>query len=190
MTSTYWRKMKIKRTRPTYSKERLDEIYDHQYDHTRWEDHIKRVQETIRVGNILPSFVPGLKSIADLSAGDGAIINAINIEKKILGDYVEGYDYAGPVEETIKQIPKVDAFIFSETLEHVNHPLNVLKAIREKTKWLILSTPQDNWGDSNPEHYWSWDKEGVQYLLEKAGFEPVYFESIPIVYTHQIWICK
>lgn len=180
----------IERLRPKYSKEELKKVYDHQYDHTQWDDHITRVSETVRIGNILPAFVPGLKTIADLSAGDGAIINGINIDNKILGDYVDTYEYTGLVEDTIKTIPNVDVFIFSETLEHVDNPLAVLKSIRAKTKWLLLSTPEDNWEDPNPEHYWSWDKEGVQGLLEKAGFEPVYFESIPIIYTHQIWICK
>lgn len=180
----------IKRLRKTYSAEELQEVYSQRYDHTHWRDHIIRVAHTIRIANIVPSFFNDLKTVADLSAGDAAIINGINIDEKIIGDYVEGYDYAGKIEDTIEQIPNVDMFVFSETLEHVNHPLNVLKAIRKKTKWLVLSTPEDNWEDGNPEHYWAWDKEGVQDLLEKAGFEPVYFESIPIVYTHQIWICK
>ncbi|CAB4242282.1 hypothetical protein UFOVP222_99 [uncultured Caudovirales phage] len=180
----------IERLRPKYSEEELKRVYDHQYDHTQWEDHITRIEETIRIGNIIPAFVSGLETVADLSAGDGAIINAINIDKKILGDYVDTYEYTGKVEDTITKIPNVDMFIFSETLEHVDNPLQVLKAIRKKTKWLLLSTPEDNWEDPNPEHYWAWDKEGVQELLEKAGFEPVYFESRPIIYTHQIWICK
>jgi hypothetical protein len=180
----------IERLRAKYPEKKLQLIYAHQYDHTKWEDHITRIKETIRIGNIVPSFIDGLKTVADLSAGDGAIINGINIDEKILGDYIDSYKYVGPIEKTIKQIPVVDMFIFSETLEHVDNPLEVLKAIRQKTKWLLLSTPENNWEDPNPEHYWAWDKDGVQDLLEQAGFEPVYFESIPIVYTHQIWICK
>jgi hypothetical protein len=180
----------IIRIRPKWSDEELEKIYDHQYDHTNWWDHVARVNHTIRIGNILPTFIDGLNTVADLSAGDAAIINSINIPNKIIGDYVEGFEYTGKIEDTINKIPKVDLFISSETLEHVDDPLAVLKSIRSKTKWLLLSTPQDNWDDINPEHYWRWDKEGVQELLEKAGFEPVYFESIPISYTHQIWICK
>ena len=135
----------IERLRRTYTEEELAEVYDHKYDHTQWLDHIVRVQETIRIANLVPSFIPGLKTVADLSAGDAAIINGVKIDTKIIGDYVEGYDYCGKIEDTIEQIPKVDMFILSETLEHVNHPLNVLKAIRKKTSWLVLSTPEDNW---------------------------------------------
>jgi hypothetical protein len=180
----------IKRLREKYSDEELAKVYDHQYNHTWWQDHIQRVKHTIRIGNLVPAFIGNINSVADLSAGDGAIANGLNIPNKILGDFVEGFEYTGKIEDTIKQIPKVDLFISSETLEHVDDPLKMLKSIRAKTKWLLLSTPEENWGDPNPEHYWAWDKEGVQELLEKAGFEPVYFESIPIAYTHQIWICK
>ena len=176
----------IKRLRPTYTEEELAEVYDHQYFHNRWWDHKQRIKETIRIGRLIEN----LTSIADLSAGDGAIINGIEADIKILGDYFPAFEYCGKIEDTIQQIPKVDLFISSETLEHVDNPLEMLKSIRPKTKWLLLSTPENNWDDDNPEHYWAWDKEGVQELLEQAGFEPVYFESIPIHYTHQIWICK
>jgi hypothetical protein len=176
----------IERLRPAWSEEELANIYDHQYDHTRWWDHKIRIRETIRIGNLIEN----LNSIADLSAGDGAIINGLDAKTKILGDYFPGFEYCGKIEDTIKQIPNVDLFISSETLEHVDDPLGMLMSIRAKTKWLLLSTPENNWNDGNPEHYWAWDQDGVKELLEKAGFMPVYVESIPISYTHQIWICK
>jgi hypothetical protein len=189
MTLIYWRKM-IERVRPAWTDEELKNIYDHQYDHTTWWDHIERIEHTIRIGNLVKNYDNKLKTVADLSAGDGAIANGIDIPNKILGDFFPAFEYVGKIEDTIKQIPKVDLFISSETLEHVDNPLEMLKSVRKKTRWLLLSTPENNWGDQNLEHYWAWDKEGVQELLEKAGFEPVYFESIPISYTHQIWICK
>lgn len=176
----------IKRLRPKYTEEELQAVYDHQYDHTNWKDHIERVKITIAIGRSLE----GLESVADLSAGDGAIINGLDIPNKIIGDYVPGFEYVGKIEDTIQQIPKVDLFISSETLEHVDDPLKMLKDIRNKTNYLLLSTPEDNFDDSNPEHYWSWDKEGVQELLQKAGFKKVFYTNITLAYKHQIWICK
>lgn len=176
----------IQRLRPKYSDEELSKVYDHKYDHKFWWDHRIRVKETIRIG----SLIEGANSIADLSAGDAAIITGIKIKNKVIGDYVSGFPYCGKIEDTIKEIPNVDVFICSETLEHLDDPLQILKEIRSKTKWLLLSTPENNWDDENPEHYWAWDKEGVEKLLISAGFTPIYFESIPISYTHQIWICK
>lgn len=176
----------IKRLRPKYSDEELAKIYDHQYDHRWWEDHKIRVKETIRIGQLIKN----MKSVADLSAGDAAIINGLDIKNKVIGDFYPGFPYCGKIEDTINEIPNVDLFISSETLEHVDDPLAMLKSIRQKTKWLLLSTPENNWNDDNPEHYWAWDKEGVEEMLIAAGFTPTYFESIPIHYTHQIWICK
>ena len=176
----------IKRLREKYTDEELAEVYDHQYNHTLWQDHIQRIRHTIRIGMLIEN----ISSVADLSAGDGAIINALDVKTKILGDYVPGFEYCGKIEDTIQQIPNVDLFISSETLEHVDNPLEMLKSIKSKTKWLLLSTPENNWNDDNPEHYWAWDKQGVQELLEEAGFDPIYSESIQLYYTHQIWICK
>ena len=40
----------IKRLRPAWSDEELAKIYDHRYDHERWEDHVTRVKQTIIFG--------------------------------------------------------------------------------------------------------------------------------------------
>jgi hypothetical protein len=179
----------IKRLRPKWSDEELLKVYDHQYNHTLWDDHIVRVKQTIAFGRKVP-VTKDMLTLADLSAGDGAIANGLPFPNKILGDYYPGFEYIGKIEDTIEQIPNVDLFILSETLEHLDNPGEVLKQIRNKTKYLLLSTPQDNWDDENEEHYWAWDKEGVEQLLIDAGFEPIEFMSEKIWYTHQYWICK
>ena len=179
----------IKRLRPLYTDEELKAVYDHQYDHKMWEDHRERIKLTIEFAAKVP--LDGeTDSVADLSAGDAAIINALPYETKIVGDFYPSYEYVGKIEDTIKQIPRVDLFILSETLEHVDAPIDVLKAIREKTKYILVSTPENNWEDGNPEHYWAWDKQGVGGLLGKAGFTPIEFESHTLHYTHQFWICE
>jgi 2-polyprenyl-3-methyl-5-hydroxy-6-metoxy-1,4-benzoquinol methylase len=180
----------IKRLKPKWSDKELEKVYDHQYDHTSFDDHVLRVKHTIQfVRDNLP-MNKNMLTVADLSAGDGAIANGLPFPNKILGDYYPGFEYTGKIEDTIEQIPNVDLFVLSETLEHVDNPLEVLKQIRNKTNYLLVSTPQDNWEDDNPEHYWAWDKDGVEGLLKDAGFEPIAFLSETLWYTHQYWICK
>jgi hypothetical protein len=180
----------IKRLRPAWSEEELAKIYDHRYNHERWEDHIARIKQTIVFAILKMPKDESIKTIADLSAGDAAIINALPYDNKIVGDFYPGFEYTGKIEDTIEQIPSVDAFILSETLEHLDNPGEVLKQIRKKTKYLLLSTPENNWDDENEEHYWAWDKDGVEQLLKDAGFEPIAFMSQKIWYVHQYWICK
>ena len=180
----------IKRLRPKWSDEELEKVYDHQYDHTSFADHILRVEHTIEFARDNVPMDKTMLTVADLSAGDGAIAKGLPFPNKILGDYYPGLEYVGKIEETIEQIPVVDLFVLSETLEHVDNPGAVLKQIRNKTKYLLVSTPEDNWDDDNLEHYWSWDKDGVEGLLRDAGFEPIAFLSEKLWYTHQYWICK
>lgn len=180
----------ITRLRPKHSKKKLAEIYARPHDHNRWVDHVIRVDRTLEIAKT----ISGVKSIADLSAGNAHIINSLNCSKSYVGDYAPGYEFTGAINITIEQIPKVDLFICSETLEHLDEPIKVLKQIRNKSKYLVLSTPHARWDDSNEEHYWAWDKVGVQELLEQAGFQIVSFELLELqdkyYYDYQIWVCK
>lgn len=180
----------IKRLRPKWSDEELAEIYANQYNHEKWKDHVDRVRQTVMFALIKMPRDDSINTVADLSAGDGAIINALPYDNKILGDFYPAFKYCGKIEDTVEQIDPVDLFILSETLEHLDNPGDVLKQIRKKTKYLLLSTPQNNWDDENPEHYWAWDKEGVEELLKEADFEPIAFMSEKLWYIHQYWIAK
>ena len=180
----------IKRLRPKWSDEELVDVYSKQYNHEQWKDHVDRIRQTVMFALIKMPRDESINTVADLSAGDGAIINALPYETKILGDFYPAFEYCGKIEDTVEQIQTVDLFILSETLEHLDNPLEVLKQIRKKTKYLLLSTPQNNWGDENPEHYWAWDKEGVEELLKESGFEPIAFMSEKLWYIHQYWIAK
>jgi hypothetical protein len=180
----------IKRLRPKWSDAELKKIYATPHDHTAWQDHILRVNKTLEIAQ----GIDGVKSVADLSAGDAFIIIALGLSETYIGDYAPRYEYTGPIEQTIEQIPNVDLFICSETLEHLDNPVDVLKQIRQKTKYLLLSTPHAKFHDVNPEHYWAWDKDGIAELLAEAGFETVSFELLELAdkyyYDYQIWVCK
>jgi hypothetical protein len=140
------------RLRPKWPDEELAKIYARPHDHRRWRDHHLRIGVTTAVATWMAD--AGLGSAADLSCGNGAVLNAVKSTTKFYGDYAPGYTYTGPIEETIDQIPHVDLFICCETLEHLDDPGAALVKIREKASMILLSTPVDNWGDPNPEHSW------------------------------------
>ena len=178
------------RLRPVHSAEKIKSLYNEQYYHTRWNDHKVRTEVTIAIINIL---TPYITSAADLSAGDGFIINSLNIQNRILGDIVPQWEHCGPIEETIHKIPHVDLFILSETLEHLDDPDDILRLIRDKATYLLLSTPLGETEDINEEHYWGWDKDGILEMVTAAGFAPSVYNELYFldsIYNFQIWLLK
>jgi hypothetical protein len=180
--------------REKHSPEMLGEIYAKPHNHLEFDDHLLRVGATISLAHWMMRDVDG-DAVADLSCGNAAIARAVAIDP-ILGDIAPGYPLHGPIEETIFQIPHVDMFILSETIEHVDDPTFVLNAIREKADRLVLSTPIDEkFEDDNREHYWAWDVEGMEYLLKRSKWEPVTklelsFTDWFFPYNFQIWGCR
>jgi hypothetical protein len=183
--------MRRERLRPTYSPEDLASLYAQPYDHHRWEDHECRVAATVIVSRLLlDGHVPDVA--ADLSCGDGAILDAIPATQKIYGDLVSSHqlDVVGPIETTIQQIDTVDLLVNTETLEHLDNPDATLKAIGEKARILLLSTPINAWEDgSNAEHYWAWDKEAVDAMIVAAGFRITVYTTLPLWYQFGVWGC-
>lgn len=160
----------IKRVRPKYTDIQLKEIYARPHDSRFWHDHSIRVSQTSELAKWIASN-EDVNTVGDLSCGNALIAKSIPCVKIYLGDFAPGYRYEGPIEKTIKDIPHVDLFILSETLEHLDNPQFVLDRIREKTKYIVLSTPDNAGDDPNPEHYWSWNMNDVKVMLYKAGFE-------------------
>jgi hypothetical protein len=186
-----------RRLRPTPDKAALDQLYREPHQHKVWEDHRVRVDVTTH----LATHMIGTGAlVADLSCGDATIARRLQMAKAaklILGDYAPGYDLHGPIEETIHQIGdrKVDLFICSETIEHLHDPDSVLAEIRRRADSLILSTPDGEDDDSNPEHLWGWDTDAVGDMLEKAGFTPAILNVLDLrpagfAYSYQIWCCR
>lgn len=178
------------RLRPAYSTDELQHVYSRQYDHTRWPDHICRVQATIEFAKQL---CPNPTSIADLSCGDAAIAKGIGSQTLRLGDLTSGYEFHGCIESTIHQLSHAELFILSETAEHLDNPDSVLAEIRHRADHLVLSTPISELNDSNPEHYWGWDHGAVRDMLEIAGWNPVLQEDLspePHYYNFQLWGCS
>jgi hypothetical protein len=172
--------------------EQLAQVYRAPHDHTRWADHLLRVDVTIQVARWLAA-LNGCRSVADLSCGDAAIARALDMDTVILGDFAPGYEHQGPIEDTLDRIGPVDLFVCSETVEHLDDPDAVLKQIHTKARCLVLSTPVGETGDGNPEHYWGWDTDDVAAMLVGAGWRTVSLTEIKLrpnwVYDYQIWAC-
>lgn len=188
--------MMRKRLRPMPSTDELATLYAKPHDHTKWDDHIFRVDVTSALAH---SLIPKGGIVADLSCGNAIIarrLKASHNARLILGDYAPGYDHHGPIEETIHQIePNVDLFICSETVEHLDDPDAVLAAIRSKARHLLLSTPEGEDHNRNPEHVWGWDSEAVEKMLCDAGFTPTIYNLLDLrpagcEYAFQIWACR
>lgn len=185
----------ISRLRPLPEPRRLAQMYQVPHDHRRWPDHLLRVEVTLALTNWLAGPV---RAAADLSAGNGWLLDHVESAEKLYGDYaanVPGW-LRGPIEQTIEQIPQVDLLLCCETLEHLDDPAGVLRQIRPKTRLLVLSTPVEAWRDNNPEHLWAWDREGVEELLTGASFEVVAYAtsdtrpSRHTSYKFGIWGCR
>lgn len=177
------------RCRPKYSDDELRSIYASTHEHHKYPDHRLRVAKTCE---LLGRFVDvSDRSAADLSAGDGYILNHLSVPTKIYGDWTPGYEYTGAIEDTILAIPPVDVFLCCETLEHLDDPDLVLRRIRMKAKKLVISTPICRWWDENPEHYWSWDTKAVKKMLIDANWTPKDYEETYYEpgYCFQIWGC-
>jgi hypothetical protein len=181
------------RLRPAYTDDQLAQIYAAPHDHLNWPDHRLRVNVTTEVARWAAD--GGVGAAADLSCGNGTILKATPARERHFGDYAPGHQYTGPIEKTITDLPEVDLFICSETLEHLDDPDTVLSAIREKTGILVLSTPVDAWDDDNPEHYWAWSRDAVESMLDLAGFTPLVYTAIDFrpmgwPYSFGVWAVR
>ena len=194
--------MYIHRTRPAYSPEVLNKLYKEPHDHTRWPDHEHRVSETIAFAKeMMPrksDMWPPVNQVVDLVCGDATIARALS-DDPILGDFAPGYDLQGPIDETLLYLPGTfdslgRLFVLTETLEHLDHPISVLSMMSNQGTYLLLSTPVHEFPevDENEEHYWTWDVGGVEFLLDAAGWMPVYYREVfsGEGYRYGLWWCE
>lgn len=178
----------------------LAELYPEPHDARRFGyGHGLRVAMTIQLAALRAL---GGRSIADLSCGNGDVVTGVNDLRQregrrpliaYMGDFAPGWPIHGPIEATIDQIPDVDVFVCSETIEHLTDPDAVLRAIRAKAQCLVLSTPIGETTRGNPEHLWGWDQAGVAEMLTDAGFDPAAGQRVDLIlppdqgYHYQVW---
>lgn len=182
--------MTRRRLRPAHSGEELRQMYAVPHDHRNWAGHRLRVSVTREIARWLAGDT--VDSAADLSCGSGAVLNAVPARRKHFGDFAPGYEFHGPLEQTLLALRRVDLFLCCETLEHLDDPDAVLALMREKAGKLVLSTPVDAWDDTNPEHYWAWSRADVEAMLFAAGWDPYLyaaadFRLMGLPYCFGIW---
>lgn len=199
--------MRVERLRPLPSPDELAAMYPAPHDHFLYgRGHGERVDATIALAKAALSrpFLPA--QIADLSCGNGHIARSIarHGDGLHLGDIAmdaspDTFDgcvlYVGPIEETIRELPEVDTFICSETIEHLDNPAMVLAAVRRTARQLVLSTPLDCWEDTNSEHLWAWDRDHVEMLMLQCNWHVEAFTSVDSreygePYLYGIWVAS
>lgn len=187
--------MTPRRLRPSWSTDELAHIYPTPHDHRIYgRGHAERVDAMRYLVAELTGW-GGISTVADLSCGNASVTAAaVGVDRVYLGDYALGHELVGPIEQTLDQIPNVDLFISGETLEHLDDPFTVMNRIGKKTRYLVLSTPIDNWNDTNAQHYWAWSQTDVELMLTDAGFTVEGFISVDSrlwgePYHYGIWCC-
>ena len=173
--------MRIERLRPAHAPERLAELYAAPHDPSIGVGHRERIALTFAFAGLMVPHDDRMK-VADLSCGKQAGIASdlwpwggelhLGDVAVLSADIEATAKYCGPIEGTIELIPDVDLFVCTETLEHLDVPVDVLRQIRGKARRLLLSTPINAWfdGGANEEHYWAWDREAVELLAADAGW--------------------
>lgn len=185
-----------------------EQIYPQGYKHDRWPDHVERVAASVEV---IRRYGNQIKTAADLSCGDGAILKGIDdlLEQAYVGDLIGARgEYptrphvrvlpAGPLPDSLSSLPEqVDLFVLSETLEHMDDPDDLLRRLALYSRYLFVSTPEDEIDTSgNLEHYWSWGAADVHQMLQGAGWDPVELKrlvpqstlSLEHAYRYQLWM--
>lgn len=184
--------MTVQRLRPAYPPAELNRIYAEAAEQPLHIDHRLRVAITV---NIARSITDEFESVADLSCGNAHIIDNIPAKCRIRGDLVPLWEMCGPIDHTLPNLPPVELYVCTETIEHLDDPAATLRLIRARTTWLVLSTPVDAWGDPNPEHYWAWSRQDVEAMLTGAGFKVALYNALDFRpggswYRFGIWVAK
>jgi len=185
--------MPVKRLRSLPSPAELAVMYATPHDHRLYgRGHDERVEATVALAKASID-VWDRGYVADLSCGNGEIARRIAGRSTILGDLAPGYGIVGPIEETAARVGWVNVWVLSETLEHLDDPVKVLREIRPRAGRLVLSTPLGCWDDTNMEHVWAWDCEGVEELLAEAGWMVTAFDQVDSrtygePYLYGLWV--
>lgn len=89
---------------------------------------------------------------------------------------------------------KVDVIVMTEFLEHVEDPDELLRLAATKARFLVASSPEMRPGqiDINPEHLWSFDRDGYRGLLGGNGWITRQYTHLnfPTEYDFQIWVAE
>lgn len=203
-------RIRLRGVRPEGEAAYYARVYPEGYRHDSWPDHVERVKAS---ADMIERYASQIRTAADLSCGDGALLNRISrhLSRAVLGD-LNGVPASSAVScrarvletigaaalpDSLEHLEPVDLFILSETLEHVDDPDGLLRRISDVARYLFVSTPvEESEAAGNPEHYWSWGTGDVYDMLRDAGWEPLERQtlvpqstlSLPHAYHYQLWL--
>jgi len=170
--------MLIERLRPNPTADELAELYAHHNDADRWAEHRLRVRLTV---DLARSRFPNPGLVVDPAAGNrvAAFQIATNVAAGglVTGDLAPDAPVTHPGTPALELLAELDGqdadvVILGEILEHVDDPLELLRAARRAGTGLVLSTPLAEPAGINPEHVWRWDADAVRGMLDLAGWAP------------------
>lgn len=193
---------------PEQERELYAQTYPDGYRHDAWPDHVERVAASVAM---IDAYARHIRTAADLSCGDAAILNRIpELEEVWLGD-LRGVPSTPPagmsarvhsvppglLPDSLADLPEpVDLYVLSETIEHVDDPDELLRVLASCATYLFLSTPLDEVAHSgNAEHYWSWGQADMHEMLLDAEWSPLEYRKLvprstvhlPDAYHYQLW---
>lgn len=179
----------MRKLRPFWSRAEERRLYSETYDHTRWPEHVGRVEATIDFTQKLID-EHELKTVVDLSCGDGAIVDGLNGVRIVRKTDVSSSGMG--IEATLMMSSfDTDLFICTETIEHMRAPWTTIELIAENTRFIVLSTPLNEGAHvDNYEHYWSFTDQDVDDMLKYAGFtdlQRVFLSGRGWTYDYQLW---
>lgn len=173
--------------------------YPEGYQHAVWPDHVERIAATVSFAAPWLDYY-NITSLADLSAGDGALVRGLlamapRVHRAYVGDLNPGPELSQgwnpakswvwvnqdptPLLSGMDQLDQhrkgeaVDLMVCSETLEHLDDPDAYLTRARFSARSILVTTPENETADDNAEHYWGWDSEAVSSMLHTAGWNTV-----------------
>ncbi len=142
---------------------------------------------------IIKNYLNNKDSVLELGCGNGKLISGIatscpNLQRIVAIDYFNEPKQLPPKVDFIKQdlenfhlSASFDLVILNQVLEHIKNPLGLLENIKKilnKNGRILIVVP-NRFGFNNeaktyiPEHgkhYFIWDKESLEYSLERIGF--------------------
>jgi hypothetical protein len=168
------------------------------YQHAVWPDHVERIAATVSFAAPWLDYY-NIRSVADLSAGDGALVRGLlaagpHLYWSYVGDLNPGPELSSgwPLVARVRVNPDptpliqgmdfldqhregnpVDLLVCSETLEHLDDPDAFLSRARNSARSILVTTPENETARDNEEHYWGWDSEAVSSMLHEAGWNTV-----------------
>ncbi len=185
------------------SREELDKVYGaYSRDFERTPGTISKMEQT---ASFLKN-LSGAKNVLDIGCGDGEFLKIF----RNLGCAVFGSEYDSATEEVCRKkgihmlggglMPSVvaphestqfDLAIFTEVIEHINNPLEVINHISGLLKnggYLYITTPnfsslerrvlKGQWGMiAYPEHISFYSPKTLDQILRKSGYEKVFLKT-------------